>query len=150
MYRESTGPSVTVSNDARVTRVGRILRTTKLDELLGVWNVLGKDMALVGPRPEVPMYVDYGSPAWRRVVSVRPGITDPVSLQLINEEKLLFEVGVDWESFYRNELLPHKLQGQIEYLNQRTWRTDLRVLYLTVAQIVLRWITKNDAARALA
>ena len=103
-------------------------------------------MSLVGPRPEVPEYVDLGSPVWREILSVRPGITDPVTLCLLNEEKLLMEIGVDREDFYRYELLPRKLQGQLEYLRTRTWRTDVGVLWNTAIQIVFRRSSKNGKA----
>ena len=90
--RAGGGPEVTATGDPRITRVGRILRRAKLDELPQLWNVLAGDMALVGPRPEVPAYVDLSDSTWRRVLEVRPGITDPVSLRLRFEEELLASV----------------------------------------------------------
>src|SRR5438132_1025889 len=78
----SNGPQVTKVDDERITRVGKFLRQTKLDELPTLWNVLRGDMALVGPRPEVPRYVKLEDPMWQAVLAAKPGITDPVTLRL--------------------------------------------------------------------
>lgn len=122
------GPAFTAGDDPRVTPVGRFLRRTKLDELPELWNVAKGDMSLVGPRPEVPEYVDENDPRWRRVLSVRPGLTHPVTLRLANEEKLLAEVkDEDRERFYREVLVPYKLRGYLEYLDASTSWSDLAV-----------------------
>jgi len=122
------GPQVTSGDDERITWVGRILRRTKLDELPTLWNVLKGDMSLVGPRPEVPRYVDLTKPAWELVLRVRPGLTDPVTLCLRNEEKFLETVEGDRERFYVEILQPLKLRGSSEYLEKRTWWLDVKVL----------------------
>lgn len=129
------GSQLTASGDARVTPVGRWLRRLKLDEIPQLWNVARGDMSLVGPRPEVPRYVD-GSPLWQQVLAVRPGMTDPVTLRLRDEETLLAEVD-DAERFYRERLLPWKLRGYRDYLERRSWATDLGVLGAS-ALVVLR------------
>jgi lipopolysaccharide/colanic/teichoic acid biosynthesis glycosyltransferase len=129
--RPARGPQVTVGGDARVTPVGRFLRKAKLDELPQLWNVLSGDMSLVGPRPEVPAYVDPSSEAWTRVLAARPGLTDPVTLRLRNEEELLAAVPGDREEYYRSTLQPWKLRGYVEYQTSRTWMTDLEVLART-------------------
>jgi lipopolysaccharide/colanic/teichoic acid biosynthesis glycosyltransferase len=92
-------------------------------------------MALVGPRPEVPEYVDSNNPHWQTVLSVRPGLTDPVTVSLRNEEELLAHAQ-DPQAFYLCELQPAKLRGYISYLKRRTVQTDLGVLCRTVAEIV--------------
>ena len=130
------GALVTASGDPRVTGVGRILRRTKLDELPELWNVVRGEMSLVGPRPEVPMYVDRSSPLWQDVLAVRPGITDPVTLALRNEEELNAAAGGDPEQFYRHRLQPYKLIGYARYLRNRTARSDLRVLVETLLAVV--------------
>jgi lipopolysaccharide/colanic/teichoic acid biosynthesis glycosyltransferase len=130
--RAGDGPEVTAAGDSRVTRVGRVLRRLKLDELPQLWNVLKGDMSFVGPRPEVPALVDATSELWQRVLSVRPGITDPVSLALKDEEALLAAVGGDRERFYRETLQPWKLRGYVEYLEKRSAWTDLGVIVKTV------------------
>src|SRR5437899_493607 len=86
---EKHGPAITSAGDPRVTPMGRLLRRSKIDELPQLWNVLRGDMSLVGPRPEVPRYVDSYSPEQRRVLTVRPGITDPASIAYRQEEHLL-------------------------------------------------------------
>lgn len=137
MRPSDDGPQITSSRDERITRLGRFLRRTKLDELPTLWNVLRGEMALVGPRPEVPRFVKLEDPVWQAVLAVRPGITDPVTLQLRNEENLLAGVTTDTESYYVNELQPSKLSGYVAYLEQRTWRSDLKVLGRTIVEIVV-------------
>jgi len=136
MHRAGAGPQVTSGDDNRITRVGRILRKTKVDELPELWNIIMGDMSLVGPRPEVPRYVDLTDPAWNRALRAKPGITDPVTLGLRNEESLLASVEGDREKFYREVLLPLKLEGYIKYLHRRNWWSDLRVLYLTLMVVI--------------
>jgi lipopolysaccharide/colanic/teichoic acid biosynthesis glycosyltransferase len=129
MRLKCTGPQVTASDDVRVTWVGRMLRGTKLDELPELWNVLRGDMSLVGPRPEVPCYIDLENPMWRRVLEAKPGLTDPTTLRLRNEEALLSEVRGERERFYRAALQPFKLSGYLEYLLERSWWSDVKVLW---------------------
>jgi lipopolysaccharide/colanic/teichoic acid biosynthesis glycosyltransferase len=132
----TNGLEVTAANDARVTRVGRILRKTKLDELPELYNVLRGDMSLVGPRPEVPRYVDVTHPLWLKVLAARPGLTDPTTVRLRNEEELL--VGAeDAESFYVGVLQTFKLRSSAEYLERRNWRTDVGVLAETLLAVLL-------------
>ena len=132
MHEKNTGLQVTAGDDARVTAVGKFLRKTKLDELPELWNVFRGDMSLVGPRPEVPRYVDLENHVWRRVLEARPGITDPMTLRLRNEEALLATVEGNREQFYMETLQPFKLRGYVEYLDQRSWQSDIRVLTKTI------------------
>ena len=136
MRPDNSGPLVTASNDSRVSSVGKVLRRFKLDEIPQLWNVLLGDMSLVGPRPEVPRYVDLSEPRWQRVLSVRPGLTDPVTLELRNEEEVLAAMPGDPEDNYKHKLLPGKLERSATYLARRTWWTDIRVLCNTVASFV--------------
>lgn len=136
MRASQTGPQVTAGDDSRVTLVGRFLRKAKLDELPELWNVLKGDMSLVGPRPEVPRYVNLNDPAWQSVLAARPGLTDPMTLRLRNEEMLLTEVKGDREVFYRETLLPYKLKGYLGYLEARNWRSDVKVLYKTAIAVL--------------
>jgi len=137
MRSSGEGPQITSSRDERITRVGRFLRRTKLDELPTLWNVLRGDMALVGPRPEVPRYVDLNDRLWRAVLSVKPGITDPVTLRLRREEDLLAQVNGDAMKYYVEHLQPAKLKGYLSYLERRNWRSDLSVLWQTMAAVVI-------------
>jgi lipopolysaccharide/colanic/teichoic acid biosynthesis glycosyltransferase len=132
MRLAGAGPGVTSADDDRVTPIGRLLRRTKLDELPQLWNVVKGDMSLVGPRPEVPRYVDLAKPEWRLVLSARPGITDPMTLRLRGEEELIAAVKEDRERFYLEAVQPFKLNGYLDYLIKRSWWLDLLVLSATV------------------
>lgn len=127
----SLGRSLTVAGDVRITRTGRFLRCFKLDELPQLWNVLRGEMSLVGPRPEVPEYVDLEDPRWREVLSVRPGMTAPSSLDYFGEEQLLARTR-DAERFYRETLLPAKLELNVRYVRTRTFVGDVRVIGKTL------------------
>jgi lipopolysaccharide/colanic/teichoic acid biosynthesis glycosyltransferase len=130
------GPEVTSSNDVRITSVGKLLRKTKLDELPQLWNVLKGNISLVGPRPEVPLYVDPENPMWKLVLQVKPGITDPMTLRLRNEEELLAGVTGDREDFYLTTLQPFKLKEYLTYLQDRSWWSDVKVLWKSSVVVV--------------
>lgn len=136
MRNGSTGPSITVSGDGRITRIGRVLRNTKLDEFPQFWNVLLGDMSLVGPRPEVPAYVDLYRERYQRVLTVQPGITDLASIQFRHEERLLAECA-DPVREYARTILPAKLDLAEEYVRRRSLRLDAEILWRTL-QAVLR------------
>lgn len=125
------GSQVTAGSDARVTRVGKVLRRLKLDELPQLWNVLKGDMSFIGPRPEVPAFVDFCKPVWKFVVSIRPGITDLASLVYRNEEGIL-EDRDNPEIYYREVVLPAKLELNVYYMQNRSLWLDLKLLLWTV------------------
>ncbi len=127
------GPGITATGDARITPVGHLLRRTKVDELLQLINVLKGDMSLVGPRPEDPRYVALYTPEQRQVLAVRPGITSAASLAYRDEEQLLS--GIDWETKYREEVLPAKLAIDLAYLARRTLGSDLRLIFQTLVAV---------------
>ena len=130
------GLPLTVGDDARITRAGRWLRRTRIDELPQLVDVLMGDMSLVGPRPEVPRWVAL-YPAHLRdiVLSVRPGITDPSSLEFIDEATLLARAA-DPEREYVEVILPRKLQAAADYATHATLWTDLKVLVRTAAVLL--------------
>ncbi len=128
---------VTAGGDPRVTPFGRWLRLLKLDELPELWNILRGEMSFVGARPEVPRLVDLRNPAWRATLRARPGLTDPVTLRLRNEEQLMASVTGDKERFYLEVLQPFKLAGYVEYMERRTAASDVRVIFRTLMAIVL-------------
>ncbi len=131
MFVAAGGPPLTVGDDPRITRAGRFLRRSRLDELPQFIDVLQGTMSLVGPRPEVPRYMDAAPPALRaRVLAVRPGMTDPVALAHIDESALLAQAD-DPERVYRETLLPAKLQAAADYAERATLWTDLQVLLRT-------------------
>jgi len=125
-----TGPSITARGDSRITRVGRVLRKFKLDEIPQLWNVVRGEMSLVGPRPEVPEFVEMETAIWRCVLKVRPGITDPASIAYRNEEEILAKAA-DRIRYYREELLPAKLALNVEYLKRRSFWQDCKVILST-------------------
>ena len=130
------GPALTVGDDARITRVGRFLRRSKLDELPQLIDVLCGDMSLVGPRPEVPRYVAHYPPALRdKVLALRPGITDPVSLAHLDEAAEL-AAAADPEREYIEVILPRKLQAAAEYASRATLWSDLCVVASTLRLLV--------------
>ena len=130
-----SGPLITVASDPRITFVGAILRKFKIDELPQLWNVLKGEMSLVGPRPEVERYVAEYTQQQRRVLEVRPGITDPAAIAYRHEEKLL-SVHSDPEGFYRTIVLPHKLFLNLEYVENISFRRDVSLILKTFRSIV--------------
>jgi lipopolysaccharide/colanic/teichoic acid biosynthesis glycosyltransferase len=109
------GPMLTARNDQRLTRVGYWLERTKLDELPQLMNVLSGDMSVVGPRPEVPKFVDRAlSQLWDEALSVKPGIFGPNQIRLRNEADL-YPPGCDMEAFYLEQILPGKLEVDAHY-----------------------------------
>jgi lipopolysaccharide/colanic/teichoic acid biosynthesis glycosyltransferase len=133
---ERTGPAVTYKDDPRITKAGRFLRRTKLDELPQFFNVLRGQMSLVGPRPEDPSYVAFYTPEQRLVLSVKPGITGPTQLQYRDEASLLQGEGVDEE--YVSRLMPQKLKLDLEYVRTRSLLLDLRILWQTATTLLSR------------
>ncbi|NLG07912.1 MAG: sugar transferase [Deinococcales bacterium] len=128
------GLQLTVGDDPRITSVGRFLRAWKLDELPQLLNVLKGDMALVGPRPEVPRYVALYTPEQRRVLTVRPGITDPASVAFRSESELLAGHPQP-ERLYVEAIMPEKLRLNLAYLERRTLLTDLGIVIDTLRAV---------------
>ncbi len=135
MVNGSGGSRITVAGDRRVTRFGRILRAAKLDELPQLWNVLKGEMSLVGPRPELPEYVERFRGRYERILTVRPGITDLASVRFRSEEKCLAG-SHDPLRAYAEEILPAKLDLAEEYLERRSLWLDLSILARTVTRLV--------------
>jgi lipopolysaccharide/colanic/teichoic acid biosynthesis glycosyltransferase len=121
---------LTVTNDKRVTRVGRFLREFKLDELPQLINVVKSEMRLVGPRPEVRRYVEMFPREYNILLQDLPGITDPASLAYRHEEEML--KGEYSEEYYVSNILPHKLRRSLEYSRSRNLSSDLRVILQTL------------------
>ncbi len=149
-YNDQQDAQVTASGDPRVTGLGRILRAAKLDELPELINVVRGEMSFVGPRPEVPAFVDQGNPLWRQVLRVRPGLTDRATLMLRNEEQVIRlgakRTGLPVEAFYRRHLLPFKLAKSIEAQEQRSIASDLCTLLVTAWALLGR---RGGAARSM-
>lgn len=136
MYLSQQNQSLlTVANDARITRVGRFIRKTKIDELPQLFNILKGDMSFVGPRPEVPKYVALYNEEQRRVLSVRPGLTDFASLRYINESDDFLQTN-DPEQYYIQHVLPQKLALSLQYIEQQSFFTDICIIFKTLFRIL--------------
>lgn len=133
---DGSGPLITAKDDARITRAGRWLRATKLDELPQLIDVLKGDMSLVGPRPEVPRYMElYADDVRRQILTVRPGITDRAAIEFRDEERLLADAA-DPERVYVERVMPAKQRYYLDYVARRTLGGDLRILLDTVRALL--------------
>jgi lipopolysaccharide/colanic/teichoic acid biosynthesis glycosyltransferase len=136
MFANASGPAITIGADRRITRVGAIIRRYKLDELPQLFNVLVGEMSLVGPRPEVPKYVQcYPRELRSKIFSVRPGLTDLASLEYIDEAEVLARAA-DWERAYIESVLPAKLKLAARYVDQRSMGLDLQIIARTLRTLV--------------
>ncbi|CAM4223211.1 sugar transferase [Roseateles saccharophilus] len=134
--RVEPGAAITVGADPRITRSGALLRATKLDELPQLWDVLRGAMSLVGPRPELPRYVElYPTELRNQVLAVRPGITDPASLAFSHEAELL-AAAKDPEREYREVILPAKLKLSAGYAARASLATDLKLILQTLSRVL--------------
>lgn len=152
MTTGTTGSALTMAGDVRVTRVGRWLRRTKLDEVPQLWNVVRGEMVIVGPRPEDPRYVDLDSALQREILTVLPGITGPTALAFADEERRLRDAAIvvattggravptddDVETAYRVQIQPEKLRMDVAYVRSRSVRGDLRVIGRTIGLVLGR------------
>jgi lipopolysaccharide/colanic/teichoic acid biosynthesis glycosyltransferase len=129
------GPGITTADDIRITRVGRFLREYKIDEMPQLINVLKGEMSIVGPRPEDPRYVACYTPRQRSVLTVRPGMASPAAIKYRHEEEILELAGEDWEEVYVNQVLPDKLELDLDYIERDSMLYDLAVLVRAVASL---------------
>lgn len=128
---EKLGTQITIGKDKRITEVGAFLRKYKLDELPQLFNVAKGDMSLVGPRPEVPRYVEMYTDEQLKVLDVKPGITDLASLRYIDENALLGEVD-NPEEYYINKIMPDKLNLNLEYIETSNVFFDIKIILKTI------------------
>jgi lipopolysaccharide/colanic/teichoic acid biosynthesis glycosyltransferase len=145
MKAAAGGPQITGANDARITRVGRILRRTKLDELPQLWNVIRGDMSIVGPRPEVADYVSLYTAEQQRLLDVRPGITDAASITFRNEEELL-AVANDPARAYREVIMPLKLEMALAATANASLASDIATIAKTIFAIGRRGASNDSLA----
>ena len=135
---EASGLKITVGRDLRITSIGHFLRKTKLDELPQLIDVVLGKMSLVGPRPEVPEYVQYYTNEVKAIVlSVRPGITDWASIKMIDENDILARAS-DPQQAYIQQILPEKLAYAVRYVQTRSLRLDVYLILLTISKIFTR------------
>ncbi|MGY8941377.1 MAG: aminotransferase class I/II-fold pyridoxal phosphate-dependent enzyme [Flavobacteriales bacterium] len=130
------GPGITMgASDTRITRIGQFLRRTKLDELPQLWHVVRGQMSLVGPRPEIPEYVALYTEEQLHVLDVKPGLTDPASIDAFDEGAQL-EAQENPEAYYREVILPEKLAKQLAYAQSASLLSDGRVIIRTFTRIL--------------
>ena len=134
---EKKGQLTIGNNDLRITKIGRFLRKYKLDELPQLFNVLFGTMSLVGPRPEVRKYVELYSEKQKKVLSVKPGITDYASLKYFEESDLLAKSN-NPEKTYIIDIMPRKLEINLDYVNYNNVGTDFKIIFSTIARIFRR------------
>lgn len=130
------GLAITVGQDARITRVGRLLRKCRLDEFPQVFNVISGTMSLVGPRPEVPKYVDCYEDEYMATLLIRPGVTAPSSLHFRNEDEILAASPDDPEKTYVEKVLPVKMQLNLDYMKDISVGKDLQVILKTLKMVL--------------
>lgn len=123
------------TRDTRITKTGYILRKYKLDELPQLFNVLKGEMALVGPRPEVEKYVDLYSEKQRKILDVKPGITDLASIKYINENEILGN-SEDAEKTYVDEIMPHKIEINLKFIEERNFFKNIGIILKTIFSIL--------------
>lgn len=135
MDADKKGLAITVGRDSRITRVGAVLRKTKLDELAQLLNVFLGQMSFVGPRPEVPKYVELYTPYQRQVLLVRPGITDYASIAYRNENDLLAGAP-NPEAMYIERIMPDKIELNMKYLREISPLADIRLILKTIVAVI--------------
>jgi len=130
MFNNSSGSKITTSDDKRITKIGKILRRWKLDELPNLFNVLRGEMSLVGPRPEVPEYVEKFKERYNSILKVKPGVTGPSQIQYVNESSILTTQSLEEE--YSNNMLPDKINLDLEYIKNQSFVHDIKILFKTL------------------
>jgi len=136
MNAEALGSASTAEDDLRITRVGRILRKVKLDELPQLLNILRGEMSLVGPRPQVTWAVEQYTAEERTILRVRPGITDPASVRFRNESEIL-RGSADPDKDYFEKIHPEKMRLSIEYVRKQSFLLDCKILLQTMMVVVV-------------
>ncbi|WP_297431349.1 sugar transferase [Sulfurimonas sp.] len=131
---DKIGPSVTSGDDSRITEVGKFIRKTKIDELPQLFNVLKGDMSLVGPRPEVMQFVAKKRDEYKKVLSVRPGITDNAAIEFRDEETIM-NAYEDKERAYLEIILPQKIKLYYNYIDNISFTNDIKLLLHTLKVI---------------
>ena len=126
---------VSVINDQRITRIGRILRKYKIDELPQLYNVLKGDMSFVGPRPEVKKYVKFYEEEYDEILKIKPGITDLASIEYIDENTIISKYS-DPEKIYIEEVLPKKLMLNKRYIEEMSIKNDILLILKTIKKII--------------
>jgi len=140
MRIDLVGHAISSATDERITPVGRFLRTTRLDELPQLWNVLRGEMSFVGPRPELEEFVELHAQDYREILAVPPGLTGPTQLRYAGVEARMLSLHPDPDAYYRDRLLPDKVALDLDYVRTHSYGRDLLVLLETLAlPAILAW-----------
>ena len=131
---DKKGLLITSGDDPRITKVGKLIRKYKVDELPQLFNVLKGDMSLVGPRPEVKKYVDLNIEEYKKVLSIKPGITDNAAIEFRDEESIMQQYN-DKEKGYIEEVLPAKIELYLDYINNISFANDIKLILKTFGAI---------------
>jgi len=136
---DKRGPSSTNASDPRLTKLGKFMRSIKLDELPQLINVALGEMSVVGPRPEVQRFVDLYTEGERRILSVRPGITDWASIRFHNEGEIIESSGIaDADEAYIKLIRPEKLRLQLKYVDEHSLWIDIQIILQTIGKVIFR------------
>lgn len=131
------GPPITPANDPRITRVGKLLRKFKVDEMLQIFNVVKGDMSVIGPRPELKKYIDIFKDDYMEILKIKPGMTDYALIAFRNEEEVLSKFD-NIEEGYMKEVLPAKIGLYRKYMNEISLATDIKIFFTTIWEILRR------------
>ncbi len=133
---EQKGGFTTGKNDHRITKFGKILRLTKIDEIPQLINILKGEMSFIGPRPELPFYTKQYNEEEKVILTVRPGITDYSSIKFINLDQ---EVGsVEADKVYLEKIFKQKNQLRLKYVNEISLHTDLKIFFITIKKVLIK------------
>jgi len=134
---DKVGPGLTCNDDPRVTRVGRFLRKTRMDEWPQFLNILKGEMSFIGPRPEAPEYVDLNDPVWQWVLSVRPGMSGLAQVTYMADEAAMLN-GATLDEDYVNKVLPEKLKLDLQYVHNQSLLLDVKLILQTLYITLIR------------
>jgi len=131
---EELGPQITIGKDMRVTKIGEFLRKYKIDEFPQIINIINGEMSFVGPRPEVKKYVDLYTPEQRKVLSIKPGVTDLASIKFKNENEILAQ-SQNPERTYTEVIMPEKLRINLDYVENASLLYDVKLIFNTIKSV---------------
>lgn len=141
------GPALTVDRDPRIQTWGHRLRRFRIDEIPQLFNIIRGEMSFVGPRPEIPEFVNMDNPIQRSVLQVRPGLVDSATLYWADTESILLSCANNSETYYRNVILPDKLAKSMKDIETKSFKGDLRLM-LGVFQRLLKSTLKSKSTRS--
>jgi len=131
------GPPITPTNDPRITKVGKLLRKYKIDEMLQIANIIKGDMSVIGPRPEIEKYIKKFKDDYSKILKIKPGMTDYALIVFRNEEEILSKFN-DVEEGYIQEVMPEKIKLYKKYMDEMSLLTDIKIFFKTIWEILKR------------